>query len=416
MKKIFLITIIVSITAGFMSCKEKGIDDNPNAHANEQLMLAMDEYYLWYDKMPDVNYLRYNSPVELMDALLYKKLDRWSYVSTKQEVEAYYTDAEFTGYGIGMGFDNDNNLWITFIFEDSPLREFGVDRGWRISKINNTRVTYENANSLLAANSANFTFIDQNNKEVAANASKRVVKMNTVLMDSVYSTATGNIGYFVLKGFVGPTVAELDSTFRVFKEKNVTELIVDLRYNGGGSVQTASHLANLIAGNIANGKTLGSYVHNDKNTDSNSDIKIESIGNSINLSRVVYITTANSASASELVINGLFPFMDVTLVGGDTYGKPVGMYILTSESFNWAFIPISFKIVNANGEGDYYDGIPANIRANDGINYPFGDLNEASLAAAIAFIEGVATKKSYSATDGIKYPIQKGLRNEIGAW
>ena len=416
MKRTLLLIIIVSITSGFMSCKEKVIDDNPNAYANEQLVLAMDEYYLWYDKMPDVDYTKYKSPVELMDALLYKELDRWSYVSTKQEVDAYYTDAEFTGYGIGMGFDNANNLWITFIFKDSPLREFGVDRGWRITEINNTRVTYENANTLLAANTASFTFIDQDNKKVTASASKRVVKMNTVLMDTVYSTTTGNVGYFVLKGFVDPTVNELDNIFKKFKEKNVTELIVDLRYNGGGSVQTAAHLANLIAGSIAHDKILGTYVHNDKRAEDNSDIKIKVTENSINLSRVVYITTANSASASELVINGLFPFMNVTLVGGDTYGKPVGMYILTSKSFDWAFIPISFKIINANGEGDYYDGIPADILANDGINFPFGNLNEASLAAAMAFIEGGAPKRLYNTTDEIKYPIQKGLRNEIGAW
>src|SRR5690554_1398328 len=94
--------------------------------------------------------------------------------------------------------------------------------------------------------------------------------------------------------------------------------------------------------------------------------------NSLDLSRVVFITTGNSASASELLINGLFPYMEVTLVGQDTYGKPVGMYIFTSESFDWAFVPICFKILNANNEGDYYDGIPVDIPANDGVSYPFG--------------------------------------------
>lgn len=416
MKRTLLIILTISVASGILSCKKEIPDENPNLVANEQLVLAMDEYYLWYDKMPDVDYTKYESPVELLEALRYKKLDRWSYISTKQEQDAYYKDAKFTGYGFGMGFDNNNNLWITFIFEDSPLQKFGVDRGWRIIKINNTLVTYENANSLLALESASFTFADQNNKEVTASATKRAVKMNTVLMDTIYSTSAGKVGYFVLKGFVDPTVDELNKTFKKFKEENVSELIVDLRYNGGGSVQTASHLANLIAGSIADKQTLGTYVHNDKNTKENSDIKIQNIENSINLSRVVYITTKNSASASELVINGLFPFMDVTLVGGDTYGKPVGMYVLTSKSFDWAFIPICFKIINANGAGDYYEGIPADILANDAVNFPFGDLKEASLAAAMTFIEGSAPKSSYSTSNIIKYPVQKGLRSEIGAW
>ncbi|MDD2549512.1 MAG: S41 family peptidase [Bacteroidales bacterium] len=419
MKRIILLTIIVSITAGFISCNKKEINSNPNFYANEQLVLTMEEYYLWYDMLPEVDLLNYKTPVELMNALTYKELDRWSYVTTKQEIEAYYANAEYTGYGIGMGFDSEDNLWITFIFDDSPLKEFGVNRGWRITKINNTPVTYENANSLLAANSASFTFLNQNNEEVTANAAKKAVKMNTVLMDTVYSTATGNIGYFVLKGFVTPTVAELDSTFKKFKENDVKELIVDLRYNGGGSVETATHLANLIAGKIAANQILGTYKHNDKKTEWDSDIKMELADYSLDLSRVVYITTSNSASASELVINGLFPFMDVKLVGGNTHGKPVGMYVLESKTgdFDWVFVPICFKIVNANGDGDYYDGIPADFPANDGINYPFGNLDEASLAKAMEFLTGGSAPKSAYSTQGeIKYPMQRGLRNEIGAW
>ena len=419
MKRALLLITVLSITIGFLSCKKEEIDENSNAYANEQLVLTMDEYYLWYDKLPEVNHLKYKTPVELMDALLYKELDKWSYVTTKQEIEAYYANAEFTGYGFGMGFDSSGNLWITFIFDDSPLKKFGVDRGWKIARIDNKIVTYENATNLLAQNSATFTLISPNNDEVTANATKRVVKMNTVLMDTVYAKETGNIGYFALKGFVTPTIDELNSTFKKFKENDIKELIVDLRYNGGGEVKTATHLANLIAGSKNNGKTLGTYVHNDKQTKRNNDIKMDVADYSLDLSRVVYITSTNTASASELVINGLDPFMDVTLVGSNTHGKPVGMYILSSDSdsFNWVFVPICFKIVNANGYGDYYDGIPVDFSANDGINYPFGDLEEASLARAMEFLTGESSQKqTYSTQNEIKYPVQKGLRSDIGAW
>lgn len=407
-----LVALLVLIV--LVGCKK----DEPDLDmlANEQLVEVMEEYYLWYDKMPAANYKLYPSPVELLDALIYKDLDRWSYISTKQEVDAYYNEAEYVGYGIGMGFDQQNNLWITFVFEDSPLAAFGADRGWRIGKINNTVVTPSNANSLLALPSATFSLIDPDNVEVIANVSKRAVVMNTVLMDSVYDTSVGKVGYFVLKGFVGPTIDELDDIFDDFLTEGVSELIVDLRYNGGGSVQTAVHLANLIVGAKANSELLGRYVHNDKQVERDEDIIITQKPNSIDLSRVVFITTGNSASASELLVNGLFPHMDVTLVGQDTYGKPVGMYIFTSESFDWAFVPICFKIVNANNEGDYYDGIPVDILASDGVSFPFGDINEASLAAALASITGEQPKSSSSPAREIAYPRQSGIRSEIGAW
>ena len=94
--------------------------------ANKDLMSIMDDYYLWYDKMPSVKYENYYSPNELLEALRYRELDKWSYITTRQEIEAYYDDAQFIGFGIGMAFDQNGKLWITFIFDDSPLRKHGV--------------------------------------------------------------------------------------------------------------------------------------------------------------------------------------------------------------------------------------------------------------------------------------------------
>jgi carboxyl-terminal processing protease len=408
--------MVLAILFVLNGCKKDDPDVDMNIIANRELQKVMDSYYLWYEEMPSVNYQDYPTPVELLDALTYKALDRWSYISTKQEIDAYYQNAQYIGFGVGLAFDTENNLWITFVFDDSPMKEFGVDRGWRIKAINGTIVTPSNANSLFSLTSSSFTFINPAQQEIVQTFAKREVVMNTVLMDSIYTRNAGKIGYFVLKGFVGPTINELDVIFNKYLAQGITDLIIDLRYNGGGSVLTASHLSNLIAGNIANNQVLGRYVHNDKHTADNQAILIEAKQNSINLNRVVFITTKNSASASELVINGLFPHMEVILVGDDTYGKPVGMYVFTSDSFDWAFVPICFKILNADNEGDYYNGIPVDIPANDGINYPFGDLNEPSLSAAIAFLEGVPSKSEKSVSRKFSYPLKKGLMNEIGAW
>jgi len=369
--------------------------------------------------MPDRDPENYASPVELLSSLVYTELDRWSYITTKQELEAYYSAGEYIGFGVGLAFDTNDQLWVTFVFDESPLRAFGVDRGWRITAIDGTVPTPSNTNSLLGPATAGITktFILQNPSQqtVTATVTKETLAMNTVLMDSVYTRDIGKVGYFVLKGFIGPTIDELDEIFTNFQAEGVTDLIIDLRYNGGGSVATAAHLADLIAGN-SNGQVLGTYAHNDKHTAENESILITQQANSLSLSRVVFITTRNSASASELVINGLFPHMEVTLVGDDTYGKPVGMYAFTSPSFDWAFVPICFRILNSNGEGDYYDGIPVDIEATDGINYAFGDLNEPSLNAAIGYLEGGAIKKSISPSERMNYPKLKGLREEIGSW
>lgn len=411
MKRFKLLSIIVLISGILYGCKK----DEP-VNVNEELLNVMEEYYLWYDRMPTVDPNSYPSPVELLDALTYKELDRWSYITTKQELEAYYQNAEYVGYGIGLGFDAQNQLRITFIFADSPMRTLGVDRGWKVSAINGNTPTISNINNLLSQSSASFTFIDLEEQTHMQDFSKRVIQMNTVLMDTVYTTASAKVGYFVLKGFVGPTVDELTETFSNFTTNGVTELIVDLRYNGGGSIPTAEHLASLIAGKIAAGSVLGKYVHNDKQTSRDLSFLISNHSSALPLNRVVFITTENSASASELLINGLFPHMEVTLVGSRTYGKPVGMYAFTSPSFDWAFVPICFRVLNANNEGDYYDGIPVNIPAADNINYPFGDLRESSLAAAMSFIDGSKAKVDVTSTQSVSYPTRKGLKSEIGAW
>lgn len=411
MKRILMFCLAAMLAGSLAGCKKE-----VPVNANQELMNVMDSYYLWYDKMPTVNFNNYPSPVELLEALTYKEIDRWSYITTKQEIEAYYDNAEYIGYGVGLGFDAQEDLRIIFVFENSPMRTFGVERGWRISAINGNLPTVDNINNLLAQGSASFTFVDHNDQTHTHTVAKRTMQMNTVLMDTTYTTGAGTVGYFVLKGFVGPTVDELNATFSRFVTKGVTELIVDLRYNGGGLIQTAIHLANLVAGKVAAGQVLGTYVHNDKHTADNKTFSISELTNSLALTSVVFITTGNSASASELVINGLFPYLDVTLVGTKTYGKPVGMYTFTSPSFDWAFVPICFKVLNANNEGEYYEGIPVDIQASDGINYPFGDLREASLAAAMAFIEGGKTTSGGVITEKVSYPALRGLKEEIGAW
>jgi len=238
-------------------------------------------------------------------------------------------------------------------------------------------------------------------------------------MDSVYTISSKKIGYMVFNSFINPSVAELDQCFTKFKNSNVNELIVDLRYNGGGSVDVSKKLADLIGGTAANGGVYATYKHNNKHSELNKSINFQTYSNSLSLSRVLFITTHGTASASELVINGLKPFMPVFLIGSTTHGKPVGMYTFTYKEFDWAFVPICFSMKNANNVGDYFDGLSVDVAAVDDYTLPFGDYNESSFAAALGYL-GVTPAKSIRTKStpilNSKLVTGKGLYEEIGAW
>jgi hypothetical protein len=184
---------------------------------------------------------------------------------------------------------------------------------------------------------------------------------------------------------VTPSTAALNEAFEALKSAGVTELVLDLRYNGGGLVDVAVHLASLIGGARTDGQVMLNYVHNDRlAAQYNKTTRFTNPPQALNLQRLVVITTRSSASASELVINSLRPFMPVTVIGDTTYGKPVGQYGL--RFCEKILYPVAFSIKNANLEGDFFDGIAADCTAADDYTRQLGDSNEASLAEALTFI------------------------------
>lgn len=407
---------LAAITIILTSCLK---DDNPNEAANQQLYEVMDQYYLWFDQMPSVTPKNYSTPVDLLEALKYKQLDRWSYITTRQQLEAYYEEGSYVGFGFGSAFDQSGNLWITYTFANSPLRPLGIGRGWRIELIDGFQPTAQNVGNLFGPATVGLTryfeFRGPNNELVSHTITKRNVTMNTVLMDSVYTIGANKVGYLVLKGFIVPTKAELNDVFARFGASGVNEIIVDLRYNGGGRMDVANHFAGLIAGNIANNQVLTKLINNSKNQGLNTSDTIKVKPNSLTFNRAVFITTSNSASASESLINGLKPYMAVSIVGSRTHGKPVGMYSFVSPSYEWAFVPICFSITNALNEGNYFDGIPVNIAANDDIARDFGDINESSLNAALGVFGAKPTVAKVSSNTP-EYHTKRGLAQEIDAW
>ena len=187
--------------------------------------------------------------------------------------------------------------------------------------------------------------------------------------------------------------------------------MLDLRYNGGGLVSVAQHLASYIGGKRTDGLVFAEYFHNDKNTFRNHIIRFEPKPQALTLDRLIVVTTGGSASASELVINALRPFIPVTVIGSRTYGKPVGQYGI--EFCDKLLAPVSFALRNANGQGDFFDGFPPDCAAPDDADHQLGDPAEGSLKEALTF----ATTNACSArplTPQTKATIQLRAPRAIG--
>ncbi|NVO11601.1 MAG: hypothetical protein HXX16_16685 [Bacteroidales bacterium] len=419
LKKGLSIMLLGIAIYAFHNCKKE--ETNWDKAANKELLNVMKDYYYWYDKMPTVDPNSYKDPSTLIEALRVNPPDKWSYVTTKQQLDAYYNSGAYYGFGYGASFDQDGKLWIIYVYKSSPFTERGINRGWRISTIDGVVPTPENYDQIIGESAAGVSktigFISPEGNSFTYNFTKFEVTINSVLFDSVYTISSKKIAYMVLNTFITPTIREVNTCFAKFKNENVDELIVDLRYNGGGSIGVSDTVASLIGGNAANRGIYTNYTYNDKHSDSNKSILFSSPSNALTINRVVFITDKGTASASELVINGLKPFMPVCLIGSKTYGKPVGMRSFTYNEVDWAFLPVCFSMKNANNEGDYFDGLAVNVEAADDVSKPFGDFREASFAAALTYL-GVSTGKGEMVKSSFrtKRMTGKGLYEEIGGW
>lgn len=410
MKKLILFTTI--ILALVSSCKKDvppPVNDNTNLTdemARDSLYYLMNQWYYWYDLMPVVTKENYKDPYELMDAMRYQNLDHWSFVADYNEFIAEM-QGTFVGHGFRIGLDDSNNARIAMIYSKSPLYTLGVRRGWIVEKINDVDIApllksgnsteYSNLIGPATAGVTNkFLFRKPDNTEVTISSTKSTFTVNSVLLYDTLHLSTGITGHLVFESFIEPSEQELADAFAYFKANNVRDLILDLRYNSGGYLYIAQQLASFIAGNApANSNTVfGMLQYNNKHTDQNSAFKYITTSSPLSLSQVVVITTRLTASASEAVMNGLRPLMNVVSVGDTTNGKPVGMngWEVGQKYFFW---PVTFKMVNKNNEGNYFDGIaPAKVVADD-ITHDFNDRNELCLNEAIHYLEtGSVTAKS----------------------
>jgi carboxyl-terminal processing protease len=363
------------------------------AGENAQVLSTMRSWYYWYQSLsPNVNPAGYPSPDALLDAIRYQPLDRFSYITSQAADQSFYEAGQYAGFGFGLRLIPANVLRVTRVFSGSPAAQAGLARGDTITAVNGTAVTTLIANNQLgnvlfvnaAGVSVTLTVVDLGGQSRTVSLTSAVVTQPTVEQTKVFAVGQQKVGYVLFNSFITPSTAALDQAFSGFLAQGVTQLVIDERYNGGGQLSVAVHLASLAAGNAYTGRTLGTLVFNSQHTDQNQSATFETVANSLNLTQVFFVTSGSTASASEFVINALGPYIHVTTVGSATFGKPVGENGF--DVCNDVLYPITFKIANVNGAGDYFDGLPATCAAADDLTHALGDPAEASVAAALSVI------------------------------
>ena len=405
LKNLFLFPII--FLALFGSCKKDNVapDGVTPAMARDSLHYIMKEFYYWYN-MPEASSVTeatkstYTDPYELLEAMRYKTLDRWSFVADYNEFLAEM-QGTFVGHGFRIGIDASGNARIVLIYKNSPLYANGVRRGWIVKKINNTdpvpallNGTYTTLIGPSEAGITNiFVFQKPDGTEVTISSTKSTFTLNTVHLADVIQLSSGATGHLVFDSFITPSVQELANAFATFKTAGIKDLILDLRYNTGGYLNIAQTLASYIAGDSKKGSTFAKLSYNNKHQEENYTFPFVATPYSLDLLRVVVITTRSTASASEAVMNGLKPFLNVVSIGDTTNGKPTGMngWPVAEKYYMW---PITFKMVNSANQGDYFQGIfPAKVLPDD-ITRDFIDKEELCFKEAIHYLEtgSVSTK------------------------
>ena len=255
---------------------------------------------------------------------------------------------------------------------------------------------YQSANT-------SFIFLKPDNSATTINLNAASYQSYPVILDSVYSVGGKKFGYFSFNSFLGDTTEiynEFSRIFNRFAAANIDDVVVDLRYNGGGYVSVSEKLANYLASSSANGGLMMAQKYNDKYTQYNSVSYFRKLG-FLNLSRIFFIVSNSTASASELLINNLRPYMHVELVGpSKTYGKPVGCFPIPVG--DWYIFPVSFRTTNKNNEGNYFNGLAINNQVADGLDKNWGDLSESAFASTVNYIVNGAFSRTQSRGFGKK--------------
>lgn len=444
--KIFkLILLALLVSSSTISCSKDEDDIGPKAVVPGEerdfivenfIYKGMNLYYLYKADIPQLanNYFttqgelndfidNYSTPEDFFYDGVVASQDRFSWIVDDYiELEnsfAGITKTSGMSYILSYYSEDSNNIFgvVRFVEPGTSAQAAGVKRGDIFTKVNGEQLTDSNYGALLGADSysINIASIQENtivDSGETVNLTTAVYQSNPIYIAKTLNVDGKKVGYLMYNSFTDEYDEKLNDAFGQFKADNVDELILDLRYNSGGDVRTATDLAAMITGQFPgqifmkeewNAELQKYFEETDPNglvNNFNTTLRNGTPINSLMLDRVYVLTTSRSASASELIINGLDPYIDVVQIGDKTTGKFTASTTLydspnfrrqnASTLHTYAIQPLILKSVNKNGVSDYINGLTPDLEFKENIrNYGIlGDLNEPLLKAALNLIQG----------------------------
>jgi C-terminal processing protease CtpA/Prc len=386
----------------------------------------MAEWYYWSGSAPLPDPAAYDGVGTYFEALRYAgdgavPRDRWSYIESTAAFSQFFAEGRTMGYGLFVnGIEQALPLKVRYVEPLSPAARAGLKRGDIIQALNG-----RGADELVAQNDYSALSPLQEGEEldvqVAEGSGSRTVTLVSAIYDlqpvsavRVLALPDGTkAGYVLLKDFITQAEAPLADAFTQMRAAGATELIIDLRYNGGGRVSTAAALASLASGAAHPGGVFAQLHYNARHPGSDSRFAL-SDGPAPAYPRVVVLTGARTCSASELVVNGLKPFADVATIGGVTCGKPFGFNPVASCGNTYS--AVTFESFNALGQGRYYDGIAPTCSVAEDFGGELGDAGEKLTAAALSFLQtGTCPASAGSAAAPRRKAVEPGDRRGMVA-
>ena len=464
MKTLKALIVLITLSFATVGCFKDNDDTLVSANEiNDFVWKGMNSWYNWQPQVPNLantksddpnaynTYLnQYSKPQDLFNSLIYQKdiVDRFSwfiedYIAQQQQFQGITKTFGMRYQAVQINSSGDVILYVKYVAKNSPASTANIQRGDIINALDGTTLNSNNFNTevkKLSNDTVTFSFVQENGGTLTFIEDKTIttaiVYENPVYLSKIFNNVAGKkVGYLVYNGFISSYNDELNAAFATFKSENIDELILDLRLNGGGSVETSAYLASMVYAGADQGKFAdlkfnskhsnenGSYYFSNTlnvyNTD-NVKTGTETISRLTSLSRLYVLTSGNTASASEMIINGLKAYIPVKLIGTTTYGKNVGSITLydspttdftdrasANPSHTNAMQPIVFQIFNKNGNSDYTQGFAPNTEIKEYEYWnnilPFGDENEVVLKAALNDIKGVTSKTgAIKKTTGLK--------------
>jgi carboxyl-terminal processing protease len=461
MKKQYKLILLLFIPFLFLqSCQDQDdtLPETTNLDVQKFIWRGLNQMYLWQEDVPDLSDKRFASnaeyesflesfstPEDLFQNLLNRPptlydtdvVDKFSwivsdYLSLEQQLEGT-TKNNGVEYSLSLISSSSDQVigYVRYIIPNSDAANKDIQRGEVFYAVNGTSLNLDNYRNLLGSSDENYTLnfadlsYDTNNNPVITPNGKSLaltktnLAENPIFIKKVINNGAHKIGYLMYNGFYQNYDSQLNDAFGYFKSEGITDLVLDLRYNGGGSVLTATRLASMITGQF-NGQIFDELAYNKRKSFLNRKYTFTSTIdgaalNSLNLTTVYVLTTKSTASASELIINGLDPYINVVQIGDVTYGKNVASVTLydspnlskanRNSSHRFAMQPIVAHSVNSVGFGDYLDGLVPEYKLTERIKTlgVLGDPNEPLLATAIGKITGTAKILPEKTTDNLEY-------------